>query len=313
MLLLFSHTGKAQLMSKPRKGEGIQAFLRRHQLDPAQYQKEFMELNKGKLKGKKELTIGESYVLPSVAKKKLYEPLFGKEREHYDLESNVLSGAVFYLVSGHGGPDPGAIGTKGNTKIYEDEYAYDITLRLGKKLRENGATVHFIIQDKNDGIRDAEILAHDKDETCMGKTIPLNQKQRLKQRTKEINHLSRKETAAYERCIIIHLDSRSVGKQLDIFFYHHIKSQKGREMAKTISDKLEEKYKKSQPDRKFTGTVVGRNLYIVRYTSPVALFAELGNIQNKRDQQRFIKADNRQAIANWLYEGIKEDFDNQKK
>ena len=50
---------------------------------------------------------------PLLAKKKPRtgkEALFGKEYATYQITSNELSGAWFYLVSGHGGPDPGAIG-----------------------------------------------------------------------------------------------------------------------------------------------------------------------------------------------------------
>ena len=38
------------------------------------------------------------------------ESLFGKALASYPIISRELSGATFYLVSGHGGPDPGAIG-----------------------------------------------------------------------------------------------------------------------------------------------------------------------------------------------------------
>ena len=33
--------------------------------------------------------------------------------------------------SGHGGPDPGAIGIYQGRQLHEDEYAYDIILRTG--------------------------------------------------------------------------------------------------------------------------------------------------------------------------------------
>ena len=78
------------------------------------------------------------------------------------------------LVSGHGGPDPGCIGKYQGKELHEDEYAYDIILRLGKELLERGAKVYFIIQDAKDGIRDSYILKNSKRETCMGKPIPLN-------------------------------------------------------------------------------------------------------------------------------------------
>ena len=62
------------------------------------------------------------------------ESLFGKKLATYQITSNELSGACFYLVSGHGGPDPGAIGIYQGRQLHEDEYAYDIILRLAREL-----------------------------------------------------------------------------------------------------------------------------------------------------------------------------------
>ena len=102
---------------------------------------------------------------------------------------------MFYLVSGHGGPDPGAIGIYQGRQLHEDEYAYDIILRLARELLSRGAKVHIIIQDKKDGIRDGHVLANSKRETCMGDPIPLNQVARLKQRCDWVNKLYRKDKA----------------------------------------------------------------------------------------------------------------------
>ena len=126
-------------------------------------------------------------------KKTHYEPLFGKALASYSVTSNSLKGAVFYLVSGHGGPDPGCIGRYQGKELHEDEYAYDIVLRLGRELLKRGAKVYFIIQDKKDGIRETAILNNSKRETCMGKPIPLNQVARLRQRCEAINGLYRKD------------------------------------------------------------------------------------------------------------------------
>jgi hypothetical protein len=63
---------------------------------------------------------------------------------------------------------------------------------------------------------------------------PLDQLERLQQRARVINQLAKEEKAAYQRCIEIHLDSRSQNKQLDVFFYHHARSKKGRDMAETL-------------------------------------------------------------------------------
>ena len=67
-------------------------------------------------------------LLPVSAQKKKQasgkEPLFGKAMASYPIASNELSGACFYLVGGHGGPDPGAIGTYGGHKLHEDKASY---------------------------------------------------------------------------------------------------------------------------------------------------------------------------------------------
>lgn len=121
-------------------------------------------------------------------------------------------------MSGHGGPDPGAIGIYQGRQLHEDEYAYDIILRLARELLSRGAKVHIIIQDKKDGIRDGHVLANSKRETCMGDPIPLNQVARLKQRCDWVNKLYRKDKSNYKRAVFIHVDSRSKGQQTDVFF-----------------------------------------------------------------------------------------------
>lgn len=236
------------------------------------------------------------------------EPLFGKQYSTYQIVSNELGGACFYLVSGHGGPDPGAIGNYNGHQLHEDEYAYDIILRLARELLSRGAKVHIIIQDAKDGIRDGEVLANSKRETCMGAAIPLNHKERLEQRCVKINKLFRQDKSNYKRAVFIHVDSRSNGEQTDVFFYNAPKSTKGRRLAENLRTTFKQKYAKHQPNRGFRGTVSERDLYVLRNTSPVAVFLELGNIRNKRDQQRLVLQNNRQALAKWIAEGIVKDY-----
>ena len=236
------------------------------------------------------------------------EPLFGKEKAAYTIASNDLSGACFYLVSGHGGPDPGAIGIYQGRQLHEDEYAYDITLRLARELMQRGAKVHIIIQDKKDGIRDSRILSSSKRETCMGAVIPLDQNMRLRQRCEVINKLFRKDKSNYKRAVFIHVDSRSAGKQTDVYFYHAKGSPKGKRLSENLSRTFSAKYAKHQPGRGYKGTVSERNLYVLRNTSPVAVFLELGNIRNARDQKRLVLSDNRQALSKWIAEGMVADY-----
>ena len=241
------------------------------------------------------------------------EPLFGKSQAKYQVTSNSLKGTVFYLVGGHGGPDPGCIGKYKGKELHEDEYAYDIILRLGRELLKRGAKVHFIIQDSKDGIRNTAILKNSKRETCMGKQIPLNQVERLQQRCDAINRLHRKEKSSYKRAVFIHVDSRSRNNQTDVFFYHAPKSKNGKKLVLELQRTFRSKYKKHQPNRGFDGTVSERNLYVLRNTTPVAVFLEVGNIQNPQDQKRLVIPDNRQALANWITEAIVTDYRNSKK
>ena len=310
---VFSQASPKLKKDKPKQGEGIYTFLKRHDLPYSQYGKKFIELNKGKFGKDNSLLLYHAYILPAKKSNELTFPVFGDKYKKVKVTSHELDGAVLYLVSGHGGPDPGASGKYGSHKMYEDEYAYDIILRLARDLTAKGAKVHVIIQDPNDGIRDDMFLKYDNDETCMDKKIPLNQLDRLKQRTHAINDLYKKDKGSYKRCIVIHLDSRSKRKQIDVFFYHAKGSKNGENLAGTLRNTFDSKYKKYQPRRGFSGTVSTRNLYILRKTAPPCVFIELGNIQNYRDQQRFIKEDNRQALANWLTEGIIRDYSSYKK
>jgi len=324
--LFFSFTF-GQGKDTPLKGEGIHAFLRRNNRPEAKQYQEFIQLNKTKLGESNSLVQGTYYFLPPLSvtnnqkkeplspvkgKSRMgVQPLFGEQYKNYEIKDDKLAGACFFLVSGHGGPDPGAIANVDGRELHEDEYAYDITLRLARCLLEHNATVNIIIQDPKDGIRDDKYLNNSKNETCMGKEIPLSQIKRLRQQTDEINRLSFKSKAKYQRAIFIHLDSRSKKKQLDVFFYYQNMKQnkvQSLRLAETMQKTFRNFYDKHQPDRGFSGTVSTRPLYVLRNTTPVSIFVELANMQNVDDQKRYVSANNRQALANWLCEGFIKDY-----
>ena len=354
LAFLFSGTTLwAQQKATPKAGEGISSFLLRHNRSPKKYYDDFIELNKQKLGKNNVLKVGVTYVIPPVKKSTttsakttpakntgaknttsegagtkqtsskakstkigttINEPLFGKQLANVKVTSNRLAGACLYVVSGHGGPDPGAIGKVGKYELHEDEYAYDIALRLARNLMQEGAEVRIIIQDAKDGIRDDSYLSNSKRETCMGDPIPLNQVQRLQQRCDKINALYRKDRKNYSYCraIFIHIDSRSKGKQTDVFFYYSNKKGESKRLANNMKDTFESKYDKHQPNRGFSGTVSGRNLYVLSHTTPASVFVELGNIQNTFDQRRLVMNSNRQALAKWLMEGFLKDYKEKK-
>jgi len=178
---------------------------------------------------------------------------------------------------------------------------------------EHSAQVYMIVQDPEDGIRDVPYLNNSFDEYYLGgDTIPYDQKQRLAKRVEIVNNLYKKNKnkSKLQRCIVIHVDSRSFGKRIDIFFYHALGNSDGFKFSNTLLKTIEEKYKAAQPNRGYFGSVTTRNLYVLRKILPVTTFIELGNIKNQYDIQRLIIVNNREAIANWLCEGIINDVKN---
>lgn len=328
LLLICSITLQAQdyKVITAKSGDGIYQVLRDNHI-PLSYINEFIELNNDKLKGSKELKTGTKYKLPHVKGDIRNEPtgnnvsasgksiqrftIFGTKYQDVVIESNDLKGAVFHLIAGHGGPDPGAVGKYNGKILCEDEYAYDITLRLARNLISKGATVYIIIRDPNDGIRDGWHLAPDKDEVCYPNLpIPINHIARLRQRVETVNTLYKKHRGQYQRLIDIHVDSRSTRENIDVFFYHDKRSSSGKKLATNLRDTFDKKYKQHQPGRGYRGTVSDRNLYVLKYSAPVATLIELGNINHQLDIRRIIIDDNRQALANWLTEGLIVDFKN---
>ena len=238
--------------------------------------------------------------------------LFGSRYSHIQVQDRQLSGAIFYLASGHGGPDPGAIGRYGNRLLPEDEYAYDVTIRLARLLLQHGAAVYMIVQDRNDGIRDAAVLPIDYDEVAYpNQTIPRNQTARLRQTTTAVNQQYARNRSSFQRFITIHVDSRSKGETTDVFFYHHPQSKAGQKLARHIHKGFLGNYRRHRPDRPYLGRVTSRgSLYVIKNSHPPTVFIELGNIQNKLDQRRFVLYQNRQVLASWLCQGILVDYKN---
>ncbi len=313
-----------------QKGEGIYSLLKRYGYSVSESMDDFVALNKKALGKNNTLLAGVKYKLPDNKKaegkveieakaeettetkakaKTVHYAIFGPNHAEIEITSNDLKGAVYYLMAGHGGPDPGAVGKYNGYQVCEDEYAYDVTLRLARNLISEGATVYLITRDNNDGIRDSYNLKADKDEVCYPNSkIPLNHIRRLRQRTDAVNQLYKKHKGAHQRMIAMHIDSRGTSENIDIFFYHDKRSKTGEKACKILRDTVERKYKEHQPSRGYTGTVSDRGLYVIRNTYPTAIFIELGNMNHQRDVKRLVIPTNRQAVANWLTYGLIEDF-----
>lgn len=149
----------------------------------------------------------------------------------------------------------------------------------------------------------------DNDETTLGKyTIPLSQKKRLRDRAATVNKLYQKyKRKGYkvQKAIEIHVDSRSKETRQDVFFYYNKNSKSSKKLAETVQGVFESKYNEHQKDRGYQGFVEDRGIYMVRTLTPTMVFVELANIRNLADQERLLINSNRQALANWLFEGLR--------
>jgi len=235
-------------------------------------------------------------------------PLFGKKYENVKVVDESLKGQVFYLVSGHGGPDPGTNYSGYSKKICEDEYAYDVALRVARDLMQHGASVEVIVRDRNDGIRDERLLTCDYDEYYEGDIkIVRHQLTRLADRTKVINDLYRKykkKGFKNQKAVMIHVDSQNKSKRQDVYFYYAKNSKSSKALATSLQSTFKSKYEKYQKNRGYKGFVKDRGLFMLRNTLPTAVYIELANIKNSEDHKRLLMKENRQALANWIFEGI---------
>ncbi len=289
-----------------QKGEGIYSLLRSNGLKPSAVAvAEFRKINARHLSSDGGLRLNVDYRLPSRPNIKSY-PIFGSTYKDVEILNTTLQGHVYYLVSGHGGPDPGAQGSRGGRTLSEDEYAYDTMLRTARGLIAQSATVYIIVRD-TDGIRDLQFLPGDKDETHLGgHSISRNQRTRLQDRVSIINGLydKHRKTARSQQLIEIHVDSRvSKSTQIDVNFYYG--SPNGRSLSSTLQSSFRHEYSLVQPDRHYNGKLVERGgLYMLRNTKPVAVLIELANIQHRGDQVRITKPENRQTLADWIVRGL---------
>ena len=311
----------AQERAQPIAGDGVYSFLRRHGRDVPGDVQAFRELNQGRFNARGQMILGRYYTLPprrdgatpatpTPSGRGTPPAIFGTRFQDMSPLSTNLRGAVFYIIAGHGGPDPGAITRIGNRTLHEVEYNYDFALRLARNLMRHGATVHIIIQTPGVGIRDDRYLANHRTQTTMGQVIPRAQLDRLRQRVDAVNRLYQidRQNYSYARAIEIHVDSRAAHVQIDLFMYYHSTQPSARQTAETLLREMERQYRIHQPNRGFSGHISHRNLYILREMNPPAIMVEVGNFQNARDRERILNHNNRQAVANWLTNGLIEDF-----
>jgi N-acetylmuramoyl-L-alanine amidase len=237
-------------------------------------------------------------------------PIFGDAYKQVKIKDLSLKNKVYYIIAGHGGADSGARAEWNGKQICEDEYAYDISLRVARLLLERGALVYILVRDKNDGIREDEYLQCDEQERVWGDSvIPLAQQERLAQRSRLVRGWLPRYASLGEKaqCTVeIHIDSRDKTSAVDLFMYYFPGDFQSEKLGKKVQNVFRKKYAVVRKHQPYEGKLEARDLHTLRETGGLRLFVEVGNIQHFRDQKRIVLPRNRQLIAEWLVEGLAE-------
>lgn len=236
-------------------------------------------------------------------------PIFGDKYERVRLLDRQLGGFVYYIDGGHGGPDPGTQARYQNFVLNEDEYAYDIALRLARRLVLHGATVYLTVRDENDGIRDEWILDADRDEV-FGDGSPMvgTLAERLTPRSAFVNERydAFAPSAKAQRFLSVHVDAREGALEttpVDVHFLYHSDSPLGLGLSRILTETLRQKY--AALNRPYDGKIQARDqLHVLKYAKAPAVLIETGNLRSPQDQPRLLNPENRQTLAEWLCDGL---------
>src|SRR5687767_3374111 len=84
------------------------------------------------------------------------------------LAAGNLLGTAVVIDPGHGGRDPGAHGVFAGQHVYENEYTYDVALRVSELVKKQQGLAFLTIRDANDPVRSwhpSRVFPEDRDET----------------------------------------------------------------------------------------------------------------------------------------------------
>jgi len=186
--------------------------------------------------------------------------------------------AVIVIDAGHGGVDPGKVGTSG---VLEKDLNLSIALKLAKRLQDDGIRV---------------VLTRETDMGLYGENAQNKKREDMKERLRII-------AEAKPECVIsIHQNSfpQEDCKGAQMFYY------KDSEQSKAMAELLQKSFSDVLQDGNKRQAKANSDYYLLRKTECPIVIAECGFLSNSAEEALLSDGEYQEKVAEALYQGIQQ-------